>query len=402
MSDTLFSAGSPEKSDCRISYSRGEGSIDVVARSSVGSLFGKAIAATALRVAAEFGAATGLLEIEDNGALDVTIAARAEAALRKAGFDRVSPLSPPAFARVASPRDRPRRARLYLPGDQPHLAINAGLFGADCLIFDLEDAVANERKFESRILVRRELEENLMLGDCKVIVRVNSLSGPYGRDDLAEIVASRPHALILPKCESANDVKAVDEIVSVLEKAAGVEPGAIALMPLIETAAGVLAAKDIAAASPRNVALCFGREDFTRDIRAVAPSDTKAAIPSMVGSESLLARQMIVLAARAAGIEPLDSVYADVEDEDGLFRSCQEARALGFSGKGVLHPLQIPAVMRAFRPTDEEAARAEKVVSAFEAAAAEGRGAISVDGRMVDAPVAEKARALLREIGRKV
>ena len=237
-----------------------------------------------------------------------------------------------------------------------------------------------------------------MFGGCEVVVRINPLSGSCGREDLEEIVPARPHAVILPKCGSAGDVEEADSLITLLEKKAGILPGSIGLMPLVETAAGVLAAREIALASPRNLSLCFGQEDFSRDIRSVAsPGGADAATGSVPGIESLLARQMIVLAARAAGIDPLDTVYADIGDKEGLLRSCAEARALGFSGKGVLHPLQIPFVMKAFRPTAEEAAIAERTVAAFDAAAAEGRGAIAVDGRMVDAPVAEKARALLRD-----
>ncbi len=403
MSKDLFRAGSRAKSDCSVTYERNGAPLTATVSSSVGSLFGKAIAAAALRVAAEFGVMTGSFTIDDDGALDDTVAARAEASLRLAGFSRIPEAVPaqapladapaaarPANARAASPRGRPRRARLYLPGDQPHLAVNAGLFGADCLVFDLEDAVVAECKFETRILVRRVLEESLMLGDCEIAVRVNPLSGPWGKGDLAEIVKARPHAIVFPKCESAADVEEADREISILEEAAGVPAGSIYLMPLIETAAGALNAKEIAKASPRNVALLFGREDFSRDIGAVPV----AALP---GAESLLARQMIVLAARAARIDPLDSTYADVGDEEGLKASCEEARALGFAGKGVLHPAQIPIVMKAFHPTEEEATRAEKIVAAFDAAAAEGRGAISVDGAMVDAPVAEKARGILRD-----
>jgi len=401
MEGDRFIAGAAAKSDCLVTYVRGNAPMAVVVRSSVGALFGKAISATALKVAAEFGATAGSLQVDDDGALDGTVAARAEAALRKAGFARNPTAAPVVPARTASPRSRFRRTRLYLPGDQPHLAANAGLFGADCLIFDLEDAVVAERKFDTRILVRRTLEESLMLGDREIVVRINPLAGPYGRDDLSEIVRARPHAVTLPKCESAADVRAADEEISALEEASGIERGSIFLMPIIETAAGVLSSREIAQASPRNVALCFGREDFSRDIGAVAPSAAAGGAATGAfatkGVESLLARQMIVLAARASGIEPLDSVFADVEDEEGLFRSCVEARAIGFAGKGVLHPLQIPIVMKAFRPTEAEAARAEKIVAAFAGAAAEGRGAISVDGQMVDAPVAEKARALLRD-----
>jgi citrate lyase subunit beta/citryl-CoA lyase len=222
-------------------------------------------------------------------------------------------------------------------------------------------------------------------------VRINPLSGPWGREDLEEIVGARPQVIVLPKCESAADVAAADEELTRLEKAAGMEAGFVRLMPIVETARGVLAAASIAAASPRCVALCFGREDFTRDIGAAA-----AAPGAATGTDpSLLARQMVVLAARAAGIDPLDSVYADIEDEAGLLQSCLEAKALGFSGKGLLHPSQIRLAREAFRPSAREAARAEAIIAAFDAATAEGRGAISVDGFMVDAPVAEKARATL-------
>lgn len=419
MDKDLFSAGTRAKSDCSVMYERNGSPLTATVSSSVGSLFGKAIAAAALRVAAEFGVVAGSFTIDDDGALDGTVAARAEASLRLAGFTRIPGAAPvqdpaaarPANARAASPRGRPRRARLYLPGDQPHLAVNAGLFGADCLVFDLEDAVVAERKFETRILVRRVLEENLMLGNCEIAVRVNPLSGPWGKDDLAEIVRARPHAIVLPKCESAADVEKADREISFLEEAEGIPAGSIYLMPLIETAAGALNAKEIAAASPRNVALLFGREDFSRDIGAVPIARSNAlsaqktpavsladfGIAAIPGAESLLARQMIVLAARAAKIDPLDSTYADVGNEEGLKASCEEARALGFAGKGVLHPAQIPIVMKAFFPTEEEAMRAEKIVAAFDAAAAEGRGAISVDGAMVDVPVAEKARGILRD-----
>lgn len=420
-----FLAGAKAKSDCLVVYEPGPDPLEVEVRSSVGVLFGTAIGAAARRAAAEFGAERGRLAIEDDGALDDAIAARTEAAFRKAGFSRASPAATAeaAVSRQPSPRDRPRRARLYLPGDQPHLAINAGLFGADCLIFDLEDAVAEERKFDARILVRVALERGIMLGSSEVIVRVNPLSGSCGADDLAEIVSARPQAIILPKCESAADVEAADRAIGALEEAAGMPRGFVRLMPLVETAAGVLRAAAIAAASPRNVALCFGREDFSRDIRAVPIAQSAAAAPAAArhaaaaasqaaaaadalssfgfagipGAESFLARQMIVLAARAAGIDPLDSVFADVDDEAGLERSCAEARALGFAGKGVIHPVQIPVVLKAFRPTDKEAARAERIVAAFDAALAEGRGAISVDGAMIDAPVAAKARALLAQ-----
>lgn len=425
MEGPFFAAGRVAKSDCRASFfpstDRQDG-LEVVVRSSVGTLFGKAIEAAARRTAAEFGTMLGRLEVEDEGALDYVVEARVEAALRLAGFVREGPpLSgagpvfssaiPSASTRGPSPRQRLRRARLYLPGDQPHFAVDVGLFGADLLVFDLEDAVAKERKFESRILVRRTLEESPLLGPCEVAVRVNPLSGPWGREDLAELVRARPQAFVVPKCESAEDLRALDEELTRLELEAGLESGFVKLMPLIETAKGVLSAAQIACASSRNVGLCFGGEDFTRNIGAsrrprgtamprVAAAGGPAAAVALP-DPTLLARQTIVLAARAAGIEPLDSVYADVEDEEGLVRSCQEGRALGFAGKGLLHPSQIASALAAFRPSAEEAAEAERIVEAFEAAAAEGKGAISVEGSMVDLPVAERARAVLAAFGQE-
>ena len=412
MSVPTFESGSSAKSDCRAVYLPGESALEIGVKSSVAALFGRAIEATARRVAAEFGVSRGRLDIVDDGALDYVISARVEAVLRLAGFGLLNgavragqtggaaaALGGLSARRSPYPRNRTCRARLYLPGDQPHLAINSGLFGADCLIFDLEDAVAVSRKFETRILVRRTLEEATTLGSCELAVRINPLSGPWGRDDLEEIVEARPHSIVLPKCESAAEVLAADAALTELESKAGMEPGFVHLMPIVETARGVLAAASIAAASPRCIALCFGREDFTRDIRGADAGTAQSGAVACL-DPTLLARQMVILAARAAGIDPLDSVYADVEDEAGLLRSCLEAKAQGFSGKGLLHPGQIPVARRAFRPTAEEAARAAGIVTAFDAAAGEGRGAISVDGSMVDAPVAERARALLAAYGK--
>ena len=388
-----FVAGNASKSDCVARYTPGGASLSIRIESSVAVLFGRAIESAARRVAATFGATTGELAVKDDGALDHVIEARVEAALRDAGFgpDRGSAgfagaRGLPAGA-FASPRARRRRSRLYLPGDNPDLAVNAGLFGADCVVLDLEDSVAPSRKAEARILVRRTLEScRGFFGDAEIVVRMNPLSGPYGPADLAEIGPAFPQALILPKCESAAEVEELDRALSRLEAEAGLPAGAILLMPLVETARGVLASAAIAAASSRNAALCFGAEDFSRDIGARRTAE---------GAESLVARQSIVMAARAAGIQAHDSVFSDVEDESGLAASCVEARAFGFDGKGLVHPRQVAVAHDAFDPSPEELAEAARVVEALELAEASGSGVASLEGKMIDAPVAARARRII-------
>ncbi len=387
---SVFLAGTKGKSDCLVAFEAGGPRLELHVKSSVASLFGRAIEAAARKEAEAFGA-TGRLSIEDDGALDYVVASRVEAALRAAGLVRAAPIdahgkgSPP--ARAEASRDRPRRSRLYLPGNQGELPINAGLFGADCILLDLEDSVAEDRKAEARILVRRLLEGfSDFFGGSEIAVRVNSLSSPFAMDDLAEIVGARPHCIVLPKCESSSDIEAWDREVLRLESSAGMRAGSILFMPIVETAKGVANAADIASASARNVSLCFGGEDYRRDIRvARGPAE----------EEIQVARSLIVLAARAAGIEAQDTVFSDVDDLVGLEASARRARSLGFSGKGLIHPSQIGIVHRVFSPSAQEVAGARRVLESLAAAVAEGRGVASLDGAMIDAPVAERARRVL-------
>jgi citrate lyase subunit beta/citryl-CoA lyase len=410
-------AGAKAKSDCLVTFDPREdpsatdkapgqaaapAALRIEVRSGTGSLFSKSIAAIVSKVATHFGVNRGRFLVEDDGALDLVVAARTEAALRQAGFP-----VPPA-PRLANPVRLPatdparrRRSRLYIPGDQPHLAINAALFGADCLIFDLEDAVVPGRKAETRILVRKILETPALLGTAEpskrfdfpeIAVRINPLSGPWGMDDLAEIMPAGPQVIVLPKCESARDIEEADRALQIFETALGIAPGSTRLMPIVETARGILASREIAAASSRNVAIFFGREDLVRDLQAQPAPTASTSFDTLAWG-----RAMLVFAARAAGIQPLDSVYTNLEDPAGLRVACQDARAAGFAGKAVLHPVQIPVVNESFLPTEEDAARARRILAGFEAALAEGKGAVSVDGMMVDAPVAERARKVLQD-----
>ncbi|MBU1081815.1 MAG: CoA ester lyase, partial [Spirochaetes bacterium] len=275
----------------------------------------------------------------------------------------------------------PWRSRLYLPGDQPDLLPNAGLFGADCLILDLEDSVTPSRKAEARILARRVLEAHRgFFGRSALVVRVNPLSGPFGRDDVAELGGCLPDAILLPKCESAADVIALAGLLDAMEAS---PDGRTLIMALVETARGVVAAPSIAAASDRVCALCFGAEDFSRDVGARRTAS---------GAEASLARQSVVLAAKATGVQAHDSVYSDSDDDAGFAAYCGAARAIGFDGVGLVHPRQIAVAHRAFDPGPGELEEARRVVAALEEAESRGLGVASIEGKMIDAPVAERAR----------
>lgn len=409
------------KSDCSVRYEPGGGQLSVTVESSVKALFGPAIEAAARRAAAAERVSTGSLAIDDDGALDYVVEARVEAALRRAGARQPNP-NPASGARAAgaaarrpnsdpvtgeaarqpnsssasgpgvpvagfgAARTERIRTRLYIPGNQPDLLPNASLYGADCLILDLEDSVAPSRKLEARVLLRRVLTAHRrFFAGTALAVRINAIGGD-GLADLEELAACLPDIVLVPKCESPSDVTLICEALDRLEGAAGSPAGSTRVMPLIESAKGVLAASAIAGASPRVVGLSFGAEDFSRDIGAAR---------SAAGLESTAARQLILLAAKAAGVEALDSVYPDVDDEEGLAAYCAASKALGFDGVGLIHPRQVAVAARAFAPGPAELAEAARIVAAYDEALRGGVGSVSVDGRMVDAPVAARARRLL-------
>jgi len=282
---------------------------------------------------------------------------------------------------------RLRRTLLYIPGNNPAMLNNAGIFGADVIVLDLEDAVAVREKDAARALVAGvlRLPELLNPTNAEVMVRVNGLDTPFARADVEAVVPARPHSIRLPKAESRETVLELVSLLEAAEKAAGLDYR-IEISPILETVAGVSRAAEIAAAHPRVTALSFGAEDFTRDL---GTSRTKE------GTELAHARGTIVLAAKSAGIQALDTVFADVLDGDGLRRETQAVRQLGFDGKSVIHPRQIPVVHDVFRPSDRDIEQALAVEAALVEAEARGSGVASLDGRMVDAPVAKKARQVL-------
>lgn len=282
-------------------------------------------------------------------------------------------------------RRRLRRTSLYIPGTNPGMLANAEVYGADSVILDLEDGVPVSEKDAARILVRNALQ-HIPYRRAEVTVRVNALSTPFGRDDFREIIPLAPDAVRLPKCESADDVREADAMMTDLELKNGIEPGTVGIIAITESARGGRNLSEIAVASPRLIALNYGAEDYTADIGAVRTKE---------GRELDDIRAKVIVAARIAGVQALDSVFGDVNDLDGLYAEALRVRLLGFDGKSVIHPRQIPVVHRAFTPSDQEVGFARRVMAAFREASSRGAGVIALDGRMIDAPVVARAEKIL-------
>ncbi|MBN1884272.1 MAG: HpcH/HpaI aldolase/citrate lyase family protein [Candidatus Krumholzibacteriota bacterium] len=365
------------------------GGVSIEATSTVEALFGEQIRERAGETLRELGIEHAHLVAEDNGAYDYVIMARIEAAARRL-WDVAEPGCPPARkVPVASPvRDRLRRTRLYMPGNDPNLMFGGGRYGADTVILDLEDSVAPAQKDAARVLVRNTLLSVDYAG-AERIVRINPLSTEYGAADIRMIVPAGPDTILIPKCDCAGDVAAVEEIVARVEAEHGIAEPRL-LMPLIETARGVLNAAEIAAASDRVCALCFGAEDFTADLGVERTRE---------GTESFVARSLIVLGAKAAGVQAIDTVYSAFKDTEGLVESTREAMMLGFEGKGVIHPSQIEPIHEVFRPTPERIEYAKSVVAAIEEARAKGSGVATIKSKMIDRPIEMRARKILRLAG---
>jgi citrate lyase subunit beta/citryl-CoA lyase len=272
---------------------------------------------------------------------------------------------------------RPRRSVLYMPGSNARALDKARSVAADGLIFDLEDAVAPSAKEEARALVVAELKKG-GYGARETILRVNGLDTPWGKDDLRSAATSGAEAVLLPKVESAASVREAERVLVV----AGAPPTQ-ALWCMIETPRGVLAANEIAAASPRLACLVMGTSDLVKDLRG---RHTTAR------HEVIVALGLTVLAARAHALAALDGVHLDLEDADGLESSCRQGLEMGFDGKTLIHPKTVDVANRIFAPTEEEVERARRVIAAHAEALAEKKGVVVLDGRLVEALHVEEAK----------
>jgi citrate lyase subunit beta/citryl-CoA lyase len=362
---------------------RESGGIEIQLESRVKPYYGEHIVQQTREALAALNVNHAAVAIHDEGALPFVLAARIEAAVRRAGLSAALRALPEPFGKLTgSARDRLRRSRLYLPGSEPKYFINAGLHAPDAIILDLEDSVHAAEKDAARILVRNALRA-VDFGPAERMVRINQL--PMGLADLDEIVAEEPDLILIPKTERADQVAEVDRHIAGIKKRHGVRRD-IWLMPILESALGVENALAIATASPNIAALTIGLEDYTADLGVAKTQE---------GRESLYARTRLVNAARAAGVQAIDSVYGDVADIEGLRGWAEAARALGFEGMGCIHPAQIRVVHDAFAPTAAEIEKALKITAAFEDAQKRGLGVVSLGSKMVDAPVVQRAIKLV-------
>jgi len=274
------------------------------------------------------------------------------------------------------------RSMLFLPGNNPNMLINGNCLGADAVIFDLEDAVAPAEKTAARILVRNTMRY-MDFGTCGRIVRINSIDTPYWRKDLDQIMPMKPDLILLPKSGSAADILEADQYMTELEEKLGMERNTVGLMPLIETALGVENSFAIATATKRVKALFLGAEDLTADLRCKRTKE---------GREIEYARTRLVVAARAAGIDVFDTPFTDVNDDEGIVVDAELAKALGFSGKASISPRHVEVINRVFSPTMAEIDYAYEVIEAIRIAKEQGKGAIALRGKMIDAPIVARAQ----------
>ena len=365
-------SGPKIRSDLRVEYETASGGLETEISSKVDYLYGEAIEAAVRRVAESFSVESGKLRVEEAWAVEWVILARVESCLRRAGFEG-PPVLPQVSgaARPEGKRDRLRRSRLYVPGNQPKLMLSAGLYGADGIILDLEDSVPPAEKDAALILVRNALVA-MDWGSSERMVRVNQ--GERGREDLEQLAPFDPDLILLPKVESVEEVRQAAEILE--------SEGETFLMPILESPLGIHRAWDIAAADSSVVALALGLEDLSAELGA--PRTEEA-------TESFLARQTVVYAARAAGVQPIASVYSDIRNAEGLAAYVRREAALGFDGIGCIHPRQIETVHREMTPPAPVVEKALRIVRAAREAEARGLGAVAVGSKMVDPPVVRQA-----------
>lgn len=385
LSSTKSSAGKRGdqiRSDCYIELElKKSGGIKIEMKSKVESMYGDSIKSQLTEMCKFFNINHAEILLEDAGALPFTLAARFELAVKRLLPDLEKEFLLPMLYRNTTPttKDRLRRSRLYLPGNEPKFFINAGLHSPDGIILDLEDSVTHSEKDAAQLLVRNALRSVDFYG-AERMVRINQI--PMGLNDLKFIVPHNVNVILIPKCESADQITEVEQEVHRLKRLHKIK-NEIYFMPILESALGIIKAYEIASASRHVCSLAIGLEDYTADIGTQRTNE---------GKESFFARSMLINAAKAAGIQAIDTVFSDVADMEGLRQSVLEAKALGFEGKGCIHPRQVKVVHEAFAPTLDEIEKAKKIVLAFEEAEKQGLGVVSLGTKMIDPPVVKRAQ----------
>lgn len=280
--------------------------------------------------------------------------------------------------------ERLRRTMMFVPGANAAMLRNAPLYGADSIMFDLEDAVSLKEKDSARTLVHFALK-TFDYSNVETVVRINSLEAG-GAQDVEAMVLAGVEVIRLPKTETAQDILDVDAVITSVEKDNQIPVGTTKMMAAIESAEGVLNAREIAKASERLIGIALGAEDYVTNMKTKRYPD---------GQELSFARNMILHAARAAGIAAIDTVYSDVDNVEGFQNEVQQIKQLGFDGKSVINPRQIPLVNAIYTPTDKEIQNAKEVIWGIREAEAKGSGVISVNGKMVDKPIVERAQRVI-------
>lgn len=270
---------------------------------------------------------------------------------------------------------------MFVPGNNPGMMADAHIYGPDSIMLDLEDSVTLAEKDTARLLVYHALQ-SVDYGNTEMVVRINPLNTPFGRKDIEAVVRAGVHVIRMPKTETADEVREVEAEILRVEQRLGCV-GRTQIMAAIESALGVVNAYDIATASTRMMGIALGAEDYCANLKTQRT-------PS--GNELQLARQTIVVAARAAGIDALDTVYSNLNDMDTFRAEVEYIKSLGFDGKSIINPRQIEVVNEVFAPKEKDIAKARTILAAIKEAEARGSGVVSVNGKMVDKPVVIRAQ----------
>lgn len=280
--------------------------------------------------------------------------------------------------------ERLRRTMMFIPGANAAMLRDAPLYGADSIMFDLEDAVSLKEKDSARVLVHSALK-TFDYGNIEIVVRINALDAG-GAEDIEAMVLAGVDVIRLPKTETAQDIIDVEAVITEVEQQNDIPVGTTKMMAAIESAEGVLNAPAIAKSSTRLIGIALGAEDYVTNMKTRRHPD---------GQELFFARSMILHAARAAGIAAIDTVYSDVDNTEGFEAEVRLIKQLGFDGKSVINPRQIPLVNTIYAPTEKEIQNAKEVIWGIREAEAKGSGVISVNGKMVDKPIVERAERVI-------
>lgn len=279
---------------------------------------------------------------------------------------------------------RLRRTMMFVPGNNAGMMADAHIYGPDSIMLDLEDSVTMAEKDTARLLVHNALK-SINFGNTEMVVRINPLNTPYGKKDIEAVVKAGVHVIRMPKTETAEEVKEVEREIEKVEKEIGCV-GRTKIMAAIESTLGIVNAYAIATASPRMMGIALGAEDYSANLKTQRTPE---------GDELRLARETIVVAARAAGIDALDTVYSNLNDMETFRKEVEFIKRLGFDGKSIINPRQIEIVNEVFAPKEKEIEKARTIVAAIKEAEKKGSGVIAVNGKMVDRPVVIRAQRVI-------